>query len=66
MNTSRQSALKECELNGIKITSRQFNISIQEYNNFEMSISERIKLISEKKDTKFIEYLKDKYKKSNG
>lgn len=53
----RQKAINELFFNGIGITGREFDKLLKNYNNFEMSLSERAKLISN--DPKpFIKYIK--------
>ena len=57
---NRQLALDLCMEYGFNLTGVQFKRLLKEYNNFEMTLTERIKLIAEKKEPMFIEFLKTK------
>lgn len=57
---NRQLALDLCMEYGFNLTGAQFKTLLKEYNNFEMTLTERIKLIAEKKEPMFIEFLKTK------
>lgn len=59
--SSRQLAINECFFNGIGISSIEFDKAVREYNNHEMPLSERQKRIAEKKEPKFIEFIKHRY-----
>jgi len=61
MNSFRQLALKECYLNGVDLNSNEFDKALKDYNNFEMSLTERQKRIAEKKEPNFIEFIKIRY-----
>lgn len=63
--SERQSAINECYFNGIGISGALFQKEMKEFNNFEMPLKERYKRIAEKKEQKFIDYLKEKYKPIN-
>lgn len=58
---TRQLAINECYFNGIGITGHKFDKALKEYNNFEMPLNERCLRIAEKKEEKFIEFLKLKF-----
>ena len=62
MKSYRQLAINELFFNGIGVTSDDFEKLIREYNNFEMSLNDRCRSIAEKKDTRFIEFVKNKLK----
>ncbi len=51
-------AVTQCALNGIGISGNEFRKLVHEYNNYEMPISQRIKLIAEDKDQSFYEFVK--------
>lgn len=57
---NRKLALDLCMEYGFNLTGVQFKTLLKEYNNFEMTLTERIKLIAEKKEPMFIEFLKTK------
>jgi len=61
MKDYRQLAINECFFNGIGLTGVEFDKSLKEYNNFEMSLSDRQKRIADKKEAKFIEFIRCKY-----
>ncbi|MBD3197997.1 MAG: hypothetical protein GF317_23305 [Candidatus Lokiarchaeota archaeon] len=61
MKDIRQLAINECYFNGIGLTGVEFDTALKEYNNFEMTLTDRQIRIADKKEPKFIEFIKHKY-----
>jgi len=58
-------AITKCYLRGMGVSINEFNRYLKEYNNFEMPIGERVKLIASEEDEYFYEWLKSKLNNIN-